>query len=74
MVARGKLSDSWTPRTYATDDVKDAFHTLFNIKIDDMTRRLDRYITSGALGKCIVMIVTKLIYCLNQELQNLLVR
>lgn len=57
MVMRGGLDDLWSAWTFASDAVTESFATLFKTTPENMTRRLDQFITSGAVGMLLEYII-----------------
>lgn len=49
-VVRGKTTDNFAPRTFATPQVTDAFVTLFKHTPDEIALKVDAFITGGLPG------------------------
>ncbi|KAG2121454.1 hypothetical protein DEU56DRAFT_718750, partial [Suillus clintonianus] len=50
ILARGKISDSFIPRSYASEPLQTAFLHLYKSTIESVGMQIDAYIASGAAG------------------------
>jgi len=50
ILTRGKISDSFVPRSYASEPLQTAFLHLYKSTIESVGMQTDAYIASGAAG------------------------